>query len=151
MSYILILIHGLGQAYQVIINGIVVKYVDINGNFLFDLVPSGYSSEVIDSSPNTPSWHVDLYITNQPSVILQNRRVTKLEFISRLGSDFRNILTAAKSNVDVELFVKQLDWATPEADGTSVDLDDIRVIYALNSLETAGLIAVGRTQEILNA
>lgn len=151
MSYILILIHGLGQAYQVIVNGAVVKYVNLDGTFLFEMVPTGYSSEVIDASPPLPSWHVDSYIVDTPFIPLSHRRVTKLEFIARLGTDFRTILTAAKTDVDVEMFVKQIDWATPEADGTSIDLDDTRVIFALTSLETAGLIAAGRKQEILNA
>lgn len=77
------------------------------------------------------------------------RRLTKLAFIGRLGDDFRNILQAAKASVDVELFVKMLDWATPDADGTSVDLDDPRVIGALAMLEAGGLIGVGRAAEII--
>ena len=78
-----------------------------------------------------------------------NRRLTKLAFVGRLGADFATILAAAKTNVQVELFVKMLDWATPDADGTSVDLDDQRVIDALTTLEQAGLIGVGRAAEIL--
>jgi len=76
-------------------------------------------------------------------------RLTKLGFIARLGGDFVNILTAAKQSVQVEMFVKMLDWATPDADGTSVDLEDPRVIGALQMLENAGLIAAGRAAEIL--
>lgn len=79
-----------------------------------------------------------------------SRRLTKLAFIGRLGNDFRNILSAAKARVDVEMFVKMLDWATPDADGTSVDLDDPRVAGALQMLEAGGLIGSGRAQEILN-
>ena len=77
------------------------------------------------------------------------RRVTKLEFIGRIGVAFENILTAAKVDVRVELFVRMLDWATPEPDGTSVDLDDPRVVAALNDLEVAGLLASGHVAEIL--
>lgn len=77
------------------------------------------------------------------------RRLSKLAFVGRLGADFAAILTAAKTSVQIEMFVRQLDWATPDADGTSVDLDDARVIYALNALETAGILAAGRAQEIL--
>lgn len=76
------------------------------------------------------------------------RRLTKLAFIGRIGDEFAGILTAAKTNVQVELFVRMLDWATPDPDGTSVDLDDPRVITALDTLESAGLIAAGRAQEI---
>ena len=76
------------------------------------------------------------------------RRLTKLAFIGRIGDEFAGILTAAKSNVQVELFVRMLDWATPDPDGTSVDLDDPRVVDALQTLEAAGLIGAGRAQEI---
>lgn len=76
------------------------------------------------------------------------RRLTKLAFIGKIGSEFAGILTAAKTNVQVELFVRMLDWATPDPDGTSVDLDDPRVVDALTMLESAGLIGSGRAQEI---
>jgi hypothetical protein len=77
------------------------------------------------------------------------RRLTKLAFIGRIGNEFAGILTAARANVQVELFVRMLDWATPDPDGTSVDLDDPRVVEALTTLEAAGLIGAGRAQEIL--
>jgi hypothetical protein len=77
------------------------------------------------------------------------RRVTKLEFIGRLGNDFDALFDASKTVVAVEKFMKMLDWATPEQDGTSIDLDDARVAYALNAFEGAGFIATGRAAEIL--
>lgn len=77
------------------------------------------------------------------------RRVTKLEFIGRLGNDFDKLFDESKTVVAVEKFMKLLDWTTPEADGTSVDLDDARVVLALNSFEQSGLIAAGRAAEIL--
>jgi len=76
------------------------------------------------------------------------RRLTKLAFIGRIGDEFAGILIAAKTNVQVELFVRMLDWATPDPDGTSVDLDDPRVVTALTTLESAGLLGTGRAQEI---
>ena len=76
------------------------------------------------------------------------RRLTKLAFIGRIGTEFSGILTAAKTNVQVELFVRMLDWATTDPDGTSVDLDDPRVVDALTTLEAAGLIGAGRALEI---
>ena len=97
--------------------------------------------------------YIALVINNDGSIegvaVPVNRRLTKLAFVGRLGADFATILAAAKTNVQVELFVKMLDWATPEADGTSVDLDDQRVIDAMTTLEQAGLIGAGRAGEIL--
>lgn len=77
------------------------------------------------------------------------RRLSKLGFIGRIGDDFGNILAAAKSNVEVEMFVRMLDWATPDPDGTSVDLDDPRVVGAIAKLDAAHLLSAGKAQEIL--
>lgn len=89
------------------------------------------------------------HILQKPVVIPIQRRVTKLDFVGRLGEDFDTLFDASKTVVDVEKFMRMLDWATPEADGTSIDLDDPRVVYAMNAFEQAGLIAAGRAAEIL--
>ena len=151
MQYILIEIEGYGPAYQVVVNGNVVRYVDWDGVFMFTTVPTGHSSSVLDPNPMTPPWHVEPVVEPEPTPAPVSRRLTKLGFVGRLGADFATILTAAKSDVEVELFVKMLDWATPDPDGTSVDLDDSRVIYALNTLEAGGVIGEGRAAEILGA
>ena len=82
----------------------------------------------------------------QPEVIAPVvRRVSKLEFVARLGDDeFTALLGLARESVDVEKFVKMIDWATPDADGTSIDLDDPRV-QAVSGLEPT-LVALGKTQ-----
>lgn len=77
-------------------------------------------------------------------------RVTKLAFLELFTpSEFTDILTAAKTNVEVEMWVKKLDAVTPDPDGTSIDLADPRTILGVQQLESAGLIAVGRAAEIL--
>lgn len=64
------------------------------------------------------------------------RRITKQEFLDLLGSAaVAFILTAAKSDVGVESWVKRLDLVTPDPDGTSVDLDDPRTIAGVEQLE----------------
>ena len=89
-------------------------------------------------------------ITDVTPRMESGRRLTKLAFVALIGEDaFKAVLAAAKVNVDIEAFVKLIDWATPEADGTSIDLDDPRTISGLYALEAAGLIAPGRAQEIL--
>jgi hypothetical protein len=49
----------------------------------------------------------------------------------------------------VEVWLEKLNAASPEADGTSVDLDDPRTVAGIQSLEAGGLIAAGRAAEIL--
>ncbi len=77
------------------------------------------------------------------------RRLTKLEFVGRLGVNYASILQASKASVDVEMFVKSLDWATPDADGTSVDLDDPRVAGALQMMEAGGILPAGTADTVL--
>lgn len=144
MDYILIEQDDGTKLYQCVQRGYVVAYRDIEG----EIVQPVGGSCVVDANPTRPAWDVpDPEPVTVP--VVTSRRLSKLEFVGRLGGDFANILNAAKQNVEVELFVKMLDWATPEPDGTSIDLDDERVIYALTQLEKAGLIA--SAQEILNA
>ena len=83
-------------------------------------------------------------ITDVTPRMESGRRLTKLAFVALIGEDaFKAVLAAAKVNVDIEAFVKLIDWATPEADGTSIDLDDPRTISGLYALEAAGLIPSG--------
>lgn len=77
------------------------------------------------------------------------RRLTKLEFVTLLGDDFVSILSAAKQSVDVEAFVLLVTLATPDPDGTAIDLDDHRM-QALHQLEIAGVLGEGRAEAILN-
>ena len=152
MFYILIHIDTIGEAYQEVLNGQVQRYTSLTGDTLFSTIPTGLSSSTLDTIYEQPKWALlDPVVEPYVEPPLPARRLTKLAFVGRLGTDFVKILSTAKVSVEVELFVKMLDWATPEADGTSIDLDDPRVVYALNTLESNGLIAPGRALEILNA
>jgi hypothetical protein len=59
------------------------------------------------------------------------------------------ILAAAKTVPAIEAWVKRFEMTTPEADGTSIDLDDPRTISGVQALEAAELIGVGQAAEIL--
>lgn len=87
----------------------------------------------------------------QPPVIAPTpqRRVTKLEFVGRLGADYIQLLVLSNTNVGIEAFIKMIDWATPDPNGTSLDLNDPRLVGALNQLEQSGDLAAGRAAEIL--
>lgn len=86
----------------------------------------------------------------QPPVIAPTpqRRVTKLEFVGRLGADYIPLLVLSNTNVGIEAFIKMIDWATPDPNGTSLDLNDPRLIDALSQLEQSGVLATGRSAEI---
>lgn len=50
----------------------------------------------------------------------------------------------------LRVFLADVESATPEPDGTSIDLDDPRTVAGVNTLEAYGLIAIGRAAEILS-
>lgn len=58
MDYILVEIDGIGQAYQEISNGQVTRYLDSAGAYLFDVVPTGHGSKVIDAAPARQPWMI---------------------------------------------------------------------------------------------
>lgn len=76
-------------------------------------------------------------------VEVPKRRLTKLEFIGRMGEQvFIAILGMAQQSVEMAAWVELVRMATPEPDGTSIDLDDPRTLAGLNVLEPV-LIAQG--------
>lgn len=110
--------------------------------------PIEWSGMGFDTHDHTPLTEA---VTDVTPRMESGRRLTKLAFVALIGEDaFKAVLAAAKVNVDIEAFVKLIDWAAPEADGTSIDKDDPRTIAGVQALEAAGFIAPGRAQEILN-
>lgn len=79
--------------------------------------------------------HTEEVAPEPTATLLHPRRLTRLGFIGLLTQDeFTGLLAAAKGSVAVEMFVKMLDWATPDADGTSIDRDDPRTIAGVRAL-----------------
>lgn len=56
MKYILIFIEGYGNAYQECANGYVNRYLSTDGVELFNVVPTGQGSWVLDDNPPHLSW-----------------------------------------------------------------------------------------------
>lgn len=70
--------------------------------------------------------------------------LTKLEYMDRFTDiELAGIYAAAKTSVQVEIWLERFKLAT------EVDLSDPRTVAGVQALETAGLIAPGRTAEIL--
>jgi len=91
-----------------------------------------------------------------------SRRATKLQFrnlftttekvaieLAALDNPSAD-MTARAQSAGLRVFLEDLDSATPDPDGTSVDLDDPRTVAGVNALESIGLIAAGRATEILS-
>jgi hypothetical protein len=80
------------------------------------------------------------------------RRLSKLEFVDLLtDTEYVTILAAAKESVQIEAWIRKMELATPEADGTSIDMDDPRTQGGVQALELIGLLGNGRAEEILRA
>lgn len=78
------------------------------------------------------------------------RRLTKLEFFDRFfDSELVNVYTAAETSAEVRVWLDKLKMATPDSDGTSINLDDPRTVGGVNAMEFGGLIGVGRAAVIL--
>lgn len=87
--------------------------------------------------------------------VVIKRRLTKLEFIERLGDTaFAAVLEMTKASPELNAWVEKVKMATPDPDGTSIDLDDPRTIAGVNALEPAliaqGVVASGWADGVLN-
>ena len=111
-------------------------------NRLTDVVVDAYGADTPDHADVYP---FDTYNHNRVVEVVSPpaRRVTKLEFVARIGEAvYIAILGLAAESIDIAAWVKLLDLATPDPDGTSIDLDDPRTLAGLNALEPV-LIAQG--------
>ena len=111
-------------------------------NRLTDVVVDAYGADAPDHADVYP---FDTYNHNRVVEVVSPpaRRVTKLEFVARIGEAvYIAILGLAAESIDIAAWVKLLDLATPDPDGTSIDLDDPRTLAGLNALEPV-LIAQG--------
>lgn len=111
----------------------------------------------MDIFPFADYAHIEQVEPEQPPVTMLGgrRRVTKLEFVALMGQEaYVAILAMAKQSIEVEAWVKMLDLATPEGDGTSVNLDDPRTAGGIQSigaaLEQLGAVQTGWAQGVLN-
>jgi len=89
------------------------------------------------------------------------RRLTKLQFRNLFTPDEKVAIEFASLDnpsgtreerlqaAGLRVFLADVEAATPEQDGTSIDLDDPRTVAGVNALETYGLIAADRAAEIL--
>jgi hypothetical protein len=134
---------------------------------IFAVIRKSDSAEVYRYSNDTPvEWegmpfadfdHVLLPPEDVVPVVtpLGPRRLTKLQFIDRLGdAAYVAILTMAKTSGLVEAFIRRFEMTTPEADYTSIDLDDPRTVAGVTqigaALEAASVVDSGWTDEVLN-
>lgn len=92
---------------------------------------------------------------DEPVVVPGTTRLTRLQFVGRMGeAAMVAILAMAQQSVEIAAWVKLLDWATPDPDGTSIDLADPRTIAGLQALEplliAQGVVTEGWAQGVLN-
>jgi hypothetical protein len=76
---------------------------------------------------------------------IQPTPLTHKQFMDRFtDSELAAIMTAAKANIELELWFKRFEMAQ------DIILTDPQTVAGVNALETVGLIGEGRASEILN-
>lgn len=92
--------------------------------------------------------------TQNPTRYGGRRWLTKVEFVDLIGPQaYVAILAMAKNAPEIEAWVKLMELATPNEDGTSVNLDDRRTIDGVHAigavLVAAGVVTEGWAEEVL--
>lgn len=83
-------------------------------------------------------------IVNTPEAPVIPIILSKITFMNRFtDTELATILTVAKTNIAIEVFVKKLDLAD------TVTINGADAITGVNAMETYGLIGAGRAAEIL--
>ena len=133
--------------YAQIING------KVHGVFEYDPLPEFAPNIVmvlVDGLPFEPKagWFYDGQDFSEPApepAPDYGTRISRLAFKLRMTADERKaIRAAAESNADLYDFMDLL------SDSTYIDLTRAETIAGVGQLETAGLIASGRGDEVLN-
>ena len=130
----------------------------INGNLIYFQQPSeilgdatkfalanGYK-QVITKEGNGTMYETDnsIVIERLPVINVQ-QTFSKLEFINRFtDAELINIYTAAKSVIQIEIWLDKFKLAE------YIDVSSPTTVSGLQSLEANGLIAAGRTNQIIN-
>ena len=100
----------------------------IDGDYIVTTFPSGATARELRFAP----------------AAVPIRVITKLAYMNRFtDAELAGIYTAAKSVVQVEIWLEKFKLAQ------EIDLDDPSTAVGLQAMESAELIGVGRTAEIL--
>lgn len=108
--------------------------------------PGGMAVVTLPDGDEVGIWNTSTLVFDPQSA---NMRRTKLEFLELFTDiELEDIIAKSKENTTaghkVGVFIKKLDLAE------NIDLDDTRMITAVNGMESLGLIAQGRAAVILN-
>jgi hypothetical protein len=113
---------------------------------------SSVDAELVNAGASVRYENGAFIITPAPPKIEVTQAIglTKLEFLNRFtDSELAAIYSAAKTNIDVEVWLAKFNATTPDSDGYSIYLNDPRTILSVKGMESAGLLATGRAAEIL--
>lgn len=112
----------------------------------FDVYPAVINGE--GGRPNVDTLSFDGTSFSGDALPIQapepSRYVSFNELADRFDTDLAAVYTAAKADVNVEIFLDRARKASP-----GINLDDPRTITAVNQLESSGILGVGRAAVIL--
>jgi hypothetical protein len=82
--------------------------------------------------------------THKQFVVIEETPLSKIDFMHRFtDTELITIYTAAKQNISIEVWLDKFKLSS------EVSLSDSRTIDGIKTLEAVGLLAVGRSAEIL--
>ena len=115
--------------------------------------PANCTRAISIDSVTVESWDTSTLRFAEERQPVAGRRMTRLAFAERLGdAAFEALLSMSKQSIEVETMVKLIEWAQPDPDGTSIDLDDPRFqkLYDLEpALVQSGVVSAGWAAEVL--
>lgn len=103
-----------------------------------------YGADVATDFPEYPFAQFNHFRQKEVETVPIPRTITKLEYLRRFTTDERvAIRAAASANPVLDDYLKLMELAQ------EINLDDQDTVSAVNMLEQAGLIALGRAAEVL--
>ena len=142
MQYILVHFVALNQnGYQEIFKGNLQRVTDMDGT----TISEGTTGDifVVDPLPPQPSWALPdpVEITTEPMFT----QLSKLEFLELFTEDeLEAIYIASRSVIKIEIFLEKFRLAE------YINISDPKLQSGIRALESIGLLAAGRADEILS-
>lgn len=157
MRYVLIEIDTVGLAFQEVHCGTVTRYTDTDGNTLFDTIPTGLGSMVVDADPIQPVWALPDVVYVEPPYVPPVCEFTKLEWRRRFTAQEQKAIDRFNAQFESHPMLtddQKDDIRTGLANyaaASVVNADDPDVPAVLGLYTHLGFLADGRAGEILNA
>jgi len=125
------------------------RYAQISGGVVHLVIesetdPDGINGEWIACGDASPGWLYDGSTFAPPAPVVLPKIISKVQYLKRFTQAERvAVREAAKVSPIVDDYIRLMDAAS------DIDLADPDTVDGVNALEAAGLLAAGRSAEVL--